>query len=484
MSLTTRAIVAVVLMVGFYALSLAIAAALLWIPYAEWIYLDRVHPKIAIACVVGALIILWSIVPRPDRFQAPGPRITATDQPRLFHEIADIANATAQPMPDEVYLVPEVNAWVAQRGGLVGIGSRRVMALGVPLMGLLTVSQFRAVLAHEFGHYHGGDTRLGPWVYKTRMAIWRTLHQLDRAQSSLIILFNWYGKMFLRVTLAISRAQEYAADRLAAQLEGATALIEGLKQLHKGGVAWDSYLQSEVVPVVSAGYRPPLSAGFNHFLAVPTIRGSVEENLAKELSEGKADKHDSHPALPERIAAIRDLARHRIEDDRPATALLDALETADMALLALESSESLKPLPWDKVLTEVYVPEWEIAVNWQAEALHGLNTANLANELWSGNLRSRLKNPEGIWPTAEERGDMARNLAGCALAVALYQRGWTFHALPGEMYCEKDGYRIEPFIVTRKLSFREMSDNDWQHLCVAAAIANLPLEPARPAAHA
>jgi Zn-dependent protease with chaperone function len=50
-----------------------------------------------------------------------------------------------------------------------------VMGLGLPLLQTLTVSQFRAVMAHEFGHYYGGDTKLGPWVYKTRAAIVRTL---------------------------------------------------------------------------------------------------------------------------------------------------------------------------------------------------------------------------------------------------------------------------------------------------------------------
>ena len=63
---------------------------------------------------------------------------------------------------------------VAERGGVMGAGSRRVMGVGLPLLDLLTVPQFRAVLAHEFGHFVGGDTRLGPWIYKTRAAIGRT----------------------------------------------------------------------------------------------------------------------------------------------------------------------------------------------------------------------------------------------------------------------------------------------------------------------
>jgi heat shock protein HtpX len=40
--------------------------------------------------------------------------------PQLFAEIDGVARATGQAMPADVYLVPDVNAWVAQRGGMMG----------------------------------------------------------------------------------------------------------------------------------------------------------------------------------------------------------------------------------------------------------------------------------------------------------------------------------------------------------------------------
>src|SRR5215510_13549543 len=238
MSLTARAVVAILLMIGFYVLALGIAGALLWILYAD-VNSERINLRLVVFCVVSAGAILWSILPRPDRFEPPGPRVDPTQQPALFAELSRIAQSVQQELPHEVYFVPEVNAWVAQRGGVMAFGSRRVMVLGVPLMALLTVSQFRAVLAHEFGHYYGGDTKLGPWIYKTRAAIGRTLRQLARSNSWLVFLFKWYGNMFLEITLGISRAQEYAADRIAAQVAGKTALVEGLKQQHRGAVAWE-----------------------------------------------------------------------------------------------------------------------------------------------------------------------------------------------------------------------------------------------------
>src|SRR5437773_1974764 len=104
-SLAGRAALALVLMIGFYVLALATAAALLYIPYAEWHFAHRLHVKLALLCVVGGLLILWAIIPRIDRFLAPGPRLTRATCPRLFTELESVANGVNQEMPAEVYLV-------------------------------------------------------------------------------------------------------------------------------------------------------------------------------------------------------------------------------------------------------------------------------------------------------------------------------------------------------------------------------------------
>lgn len=494
MSLSMRATIALALMIGFYVFALAVAFGLLWIPYAEYTYLNRLDLRIGIGCVVGAGIVLWSIMPRRDHFEAPGPRLDPEQQPRLFAEVSSIAQSLGQEVPHEVYLIPEINAWVAQRGGIMGAGSRRVMALGLPLLSLLTVSQFRAVLAHEFGHYHAGDTRLGVWVYKTRTAIWRTVRNLGQQQSWVYYLFNWYNKFFLRVTLAISRAQEYAADHLAAEFAGADALIEGLKQLHRGGVAWVAYLQSEWLPVVSEGYCPPLSRGFQLFLQVPEISAPVEQSLATELKEGKAEPLDSHPSLPERIAALRNPVNgtalpQRIaavngmapattqptEDNAPASLLLDRLEHADNLLGLSAADQPLRPLAWEDVLQSVWVPLWNKQVNSQTEALRGVTVGQIGQQLYSRALRERLKNPPGIWPTTEQRAEMARGISGCALCLVLLRDDWTFHTLPGQMFCEKNGESIQPFKLVRSVSTGELSVEKWQEMCARTGIQDLTL---------
>ena len=101
-SLASRAVAAVALMIGFYLLALAVVGALLFIPYAEWHWAHRIHIKLALGCIVSAAVILWSILPRIDRFEAPGPRLEPGDHPELFEVLrARIERAKTEVSPRE-----------------------------------------------------------------------------------------------------------------------------------------------------------------------------------------------------------------------------------------------------------------------------------------------------------------------------------------------------------------------------------------------
>ena len=65
-SLAWRALVAAALLVGFYILALGTAAGLLWIPYFQWTRWEELDLRLALGCVVMALLILWALLPRWD----------------------------------------------------------------------------------------------------------------------------------------------------------------------------------------------------------------------------------------------------------------------------------------------------------------------------------------------------------------------------------------------------------------------------------
>jgi len=112
-----------------------------------------------------------------------GPELDAPAQPELFREIALVAQAAGGTYSIARLSDREFNAWVTYRGGVMDFGSAPVIGLGLPLLASLTRQQFRFLLAHEFGHYTGGDTMVGGWVYKTRASIQRVIGELEERRN-------------------------------------------------------------------------------------------------------------------------------------------------------------------------------------------------------------------------------------------------------------------------------------------------------------
>ena len=480
-SLARRAVVAVLLTAGFYLMALAMVGGLVYIPYAEWVYAGRLHPKIALACLVGAGLILWSIMPRWDRFEAPGPQLLEADQPELFRLLRQVAAAAGQPMPAEVYATAEMNAWVMDRGGLLGIGSRRVMSLGLPLLKILTVSEAKAVIAHEFGHFHGGDTKLGPWIFRTRQALLRTVNTLGEQESVLQKPFLWYGRTFMKITQGISRSQEYTADRLAAQVAGASAMKSALTALHLKGGAFDSYWRNEFVPVVQSGFRPPMLEGYAAFIAHPVVAASLQQSLTAEMERGETETFDSHPALRDRLAAIKDGAQGTA-DQASADSLLrdqDQLErTLLRGLINAEYADNLQPLGWENVVAQVWLPFWRKTTS-EIPDLPGAILPQMPDLLQDRPaLAKRLTGEEQPTTWSEERDALLSWLLGAATVIALEKCGWRISAMPGEEVTAIAGERrFTPFEKVRKLISGEISHKEWEQLCVEAAVSDVRLVP-------
>jgi Zn-dependent protease with chaperone function len=478
-SLAARASVAVLLTIGFYLLALAVAGGLLVFVYAELRWGRHVYIKPTIFAVVGAGVILWSILPRWDRFTAPGPMLSAAKHPDLFRLLEEVARATGQQMPAEVYLVGDVNAWVMQRGGIMGFGSRRVMGLGLPLLQTVTVSQLRAILAHEFGHYHGGDTSLGPWIYKTRMALGRTIENLAKSGGYLHKPFLWYGNLFMRVTQAISRAQELAADRLAATVAGARNAMDALIAVQRSGAAYDAYWQTEVIPVLSNGFRPPIAAGLTHFLGADSVSKSLQEHIDKELEAGVSDEFDSHPPLRERLDALKLVDDGTVAEASPLASTLlrdlDALEQDFLLSIAADQSavQRLSPIAWEESGDRVYLPVWKKNVEEHASALRDVRLAALPDVKALPALAARLTLKD---VPDDERTQAASSILGCAIAVALAEDGWAVDARPGiQVTLSKGDHSIQPFAVSTRLGAGEMTAEEWTAECGRVGVVDRAL---------
>lgn len=472
MTLRSRALLAVALTVGFYALALSLIALLIAV-----LFIPHVPGRLILFCLIGAAVIAISIVPWPRRFIPPGPMLNPAGQPRLFAELRGVAEAVGEAMPADVYVTPEMNAGVFQRG------RRRVMVLGLPLMQIMSVAQMRAVLAHEFGHYHGGDTRLGPWIYRTREAIERALSLASRQSALLQLPFLWYGRMFMRVTQAVSRRQELSADELAARTVGAKAMIDGLRSIARGSLAWGVYWREEVVPLIEAGFQPPVTEGFSRFLSESELMSRINVAAEQELSESRSDPYDSHPPDAERIAALSALpATGEVEGgDEPAITLVNGMEAIEPVLLTgmLKPGIQLRPIRWEDAGTVVIMPGLRDRVRQQAALVSGY-TIGWVPELLK--YADRLGQSEAGAVRQKVAPDQARliglGLASSALANALSQNGWTAESLPGRPLMMRRGdVVIEPFSEVKRLASGEVDVESWQRRCWDLGIRDLSLAP-------
>ncbi|HEX6159693.1 MAG TPA: hypothetical protein VF111_05980, partial [Thermoanaerobaculia bacterium] len=71
-SLQRRALLAVALTVGFYLLALTIAGLLMSVAYVDMRVRNLIPNRVVGFCVLGAVLILWSIVPLREEFVEPG----------------------------------------------------------------------------------------------------------------------------------------------------------------------------------------------------------------------------------------------------------------------------------------------------------------------------------------------------------------------------------------------------------------------------
>lgn len=471
MSLRSRAMLAVVLTIGFYVLALGLIAGLVAV-----LFIPNIPGRVFGFCLLGAALIAISIVPWPRRFVPPGPQLNPAGQPRLFAELQGVANAVGEAMPTHVYVTPEMNAGVLQRG------RRRVMVLGLPLMQVMTVAQLRAVLAHEFGHYLGGDTRLGPWIYRTREAIERTLRFASGQMAVLQLPFLLYGRMFLRVTQAVSRRQELAADELAARTVGAAPMIEGLRALARGSIAWNAYWRQEVVPLLEAGFQPPLAEGFSRFLAEPDLAGRISEAADRLLAQQRTDPYDSHPPDAERIAALGALPPGPGGEEGPqAVTLVEGVAAIEPALLAgfLKPGVQLRPVSWEQAGAVALLPGLRERVRRQAGLVGGYTVGWLPELLkYADRLGSSEAGAMGRRLAPEQVRAMGFGLAGAAFASALAQNGWSIESLPGRpVTMRRGGAALEPFAEVDRLARGEVGADVWQRRCWDLGIRDLSLAP-------
>jgi Zn-dependent protease with chaperone function len=262
---------------------------------------------LALACML--VRAMWVRLPPPE-----GRRLTRRETPALFEEIERVRKATRARPVHEVVLTPDFNAAVTQvpRLGVFG-WSRRYLIIGLPLLASLPPYQFRAVLAHEFGHLAANHARFANWIYRVRQTWRRILEALESNRSSAVRLFTWffewYTPYFNAYSFVLARANEYVADRESARITNREDAADALIAVYAKG----SYVESEFWKTFYARAdeqeQPPAQPFVEYLNGLRSIPQDAAER-ALALAMGRTTGiEDTHPSLSDRLAALGVQAR-------------------------------------------------------------------------------------------------------------------------------------------------------------------------------
>jgi Zn-dependent protease with chaperone function len=94
--------------------------------------------------------------------------ILEDEHPRLFDFIYRVCDETGAPYPKRVFVNFEVNAMAFSDGNSfwhLFIPTEKNLLIGLGLVNAINLTEFKALLAHEFGHFSQKSTKLGAYVY-------------------------------------------------------------------------------------------------------------------------------------------------------------------------------------------------------------------------------------------------------------------------------------------------------------------------------
>ncbi|WP_338237311.1 M48 family metallopeptidase [Persicobacter diffluens] len=195
--------------------------------------------------------------------------IKEQDYPELFEFIRQLTRDTKTPFPKRIFLSPEVNAMVFYNSSFWSLffPVRKNLEIGMGLVNAMTVSEFKAILAHEFGHFSQKSMAVGSYIYTVNRVIYDLVYEYDKWDNALArwaetggifgffaLVTSWFVegvRSMLRFAyniinksyMKLSREMEYHADLIAVSVSGNEAFKNALRKTDFAAFTFDSTLE-------------------------------------------------------------------------------------------------------------------------------------------------------------------------------------------------------------------------------------------------
>lgn len=291
--------------------------------------------------------------------------ISETDEPKLFSFIREIVNEVQTDFPKRVYLSSDVNACVFYDSNFWSMifPIRKNLQIGLGLVNTTSEQEFKAILAHEFGHFSQRSMKVGSYVYNVNQVIFNMLYDNESFDSMIQKWANISGYFSLFVSLAVkiiqgiqwilrqmydfvnvsymalSREMEFHADEVAANVAGYLPLKESLLRMDLADHSYNAvlgYYDGKVPDNIQSKNIYKEQGFVMNFLAKQNNL-SFKNNLpvVSQLDLSKYNKSKltiknqwaSHPSIEERIRALELTNIVKAEAEEPAIHLFENEET-------------------------------------------------------------------------------------------------------------------------------------------------------------
>lgn len=268
-----RAFLAILSIILFFLLYFALVAFLGYMVYYGITYemtrfsrVDLFLKVIAIAAPIMLFIFTLKFIFKL-RNHKPENRIKLQkdEHPELWAFVDQICAETGAPKPRSIYIDPDVNAYVSYTNSWLSLifPVKKELTIGLGLVSCVSLSEFKAVIAHEFGHFAQRSMKIGNYIMSANTIIhdmiftrdrwdrileqWRSMDIRLSAPAWVITPVIWLIRQILSLFYqflnimysSLSREMEFNADKVAVSVSGSEAIISALWRLDDGSTNWN-----------------------------------------------------------------------------------------------------------------------------------------------------------------------------------------------------------------------------------------------------
>lgn len=288
------------------------------------ILLGRIPVKLLAIVVIFVISTLYAMISSffiKIESKEPGRSLKYEEAPALWELTREVAATVGTRPVDDIRITFGTDMAVYEQGSFrekLQDKAKRNLILGVGLLNGFEQNAFRAVLAHEYGHFAHRDTAGGDMAMRVNADIikFATAMAKHGQATSWNVAFQFlrvYHFIFRRISRGATRLQEVLADRIAALNYGAPAFEEGLRHVIRRGIEFEHLASQELERYISLakakGSQPDLEQ-----LALPKLDETMPSQLALEnLYQLKTNSTETIGKIEEEIKEV--LNRATSEDD-------------------------------------------------------------------------------------------------------------------------------------------------------------------------